>query len=91
MAKSLRTSDSRRIIAAPGSVVKSKIFAAGLTMGQVARAGRVSQSTLSNHLAGTRSNLLTQVKIWNAFCGLAGSKVSLADFWGELLSDRMAG
>jgi len=80
-----------RILVTAQHAVKSQIVAAGLAMGQLAGAAGISQSSLSNHIGGARANYETQIRIWQAFCRLTGQAVSLADFWGELLSKRIAG
>lgn len=75
----------------PGHAVKARIVAAGLKLGDVADAARVTRASLSNHLYGRRSSLAEQRRIWHAYQWLSGDGVSLETFWGELLSERIAG
>jgi len=79
------------MVSLPGALVKSKIVAAGLTMGQVAAAANISRPALSNYLSGRRRNWRGQIAIWIAFLDLTGSKITLEAFWGQLLTERMAG
>jgi len=47
-------------------------------------------NTLSDYLAGRLSSPGGQVRITEAFCRLTGQRVTVVDFWGELLSKRIA-
>lgn len=86
-----KNTSPRTIVVAAEYAVKSKIIAAGLKVGQLAEAADISQPSASNHIGGVRRNYTTQLRIWEAYCRLSGEAVSLADFWGGLLSKRIAG
>ncbi len=91
MNKTRDNSAKHKILPQPRDFVKGLIVSAGIPMGRLADAAKISQSALSNYLAGIRKDRATQLMIWDAFCRLSGQKISLADFWGELLSERIAG
>ena len=69
---------------------KALIIASGYKLGVLATQAKISQSNLSNHISGSRCNHKTQLKIWDAFRVLSGSKISLEQFWGARLSQRLA-
>jgi transcriptional regulator with XRE-family HTH domain len=72
------------IVPAPGHAVKGRIYAAGLTMADLAAAAKVSRPTLSDHVRGRRRSRLVQLDVWMAFRRLTGSTVTLQEFWGPL-------
>jgi len=73
-----------RIIARPGHRVKARIIGAGLRMADVARAANLSQSSLSNYMAGRVRNPYVQVRIVIAFCELTKQTITVREFWGDL-------
>jgi len=78
----------QRIIPRPGDSVKARIVGAGLSMGDIAAAAKISRPDLSKQLAGDRANRDTQLRIWDAYRRLTGSRVTLEGFWGELLREE---
>lgn len=91
MARNKQKSHGKKIIPESGDLVKGRIVLAGIPMRRLAKEAGISSGTLSNYLAGRHSFLKTQMEIYFAFRRLSGSEISLADFWGELLSKRIAG
>ena len=85
-----KTNKSRiqRMIPRPGDSVKARIIAAGLSMGRVAAQAKISRPDLSRQLNGTRTNRDTQLRIWDAFRRLTGSRCTLEGFWGDLLKEQ---
>ena len=79
-----------RMIAKPSHIVKARIIGAGVALGQLAKAAKISQPALSNYVAGRRNDRANQLAIWDAFCHLTGSQITLEEFWGELLAERKA-
>ena len=79
------------ILAPSGAAVKARIIAAGLRLGDVARAARFSPGSLSDYLAGKRRGVLGQLRIAVAFRKLSGQKISTADFWGDLWAEADIG
>ena len=82
---------SKKMLSRPGDPVKARIVGAGIQLGELAEAARISQPSLSNYLAGKRGSYRTQLRIWEAFRRLSGQRISMQRFWGELLSERIAG
>jgi len=80
-----------RIVTATGRFVKCGIIQSGHRLGDLAEAARISQGSLSNYLAGIRSDRRVQVAIWAAFRDLTGQSISLERLWGDLLAKRKAG
>jgi len=71
------------------AAVKGQIVAAGLKLGDLARAARIAPSTLSLYISGQRSNYRMQIAIYETFCRLAGiaaTRRGEQTFWGELLN-----
>ena len=91
MQRATKNTHAKGIIATPGHVVKGKIITAGVSLGQLAKAANISRPAMSNLLAGISSKPAAQVVVWEAFCRLTGSSITLPEFWGELLSERMTG
>ena len=91
MLKTQGNSTNRRIIAQPGDLVKAKIVATGISLGAFAQQLRISQSYLSQTISGDRRGWRMQLRIWEAYRRLSGKKIPLTEFWGELLSERIAG
>lgn len=85
-----RRRKDKNIICSPQSRVKGMIVSAGVPMWRLARDAGISQSLLSQCLSGDRGALKTQVKVFRAFRRLSGYQGRLAEFWGELLSERVA-
>lgn len=86
MAKMRKYPNKQSIIPHAGHLTKGKIVAAGIPLGQLAMSANISQPALSNYLKGIRNDRIMQLRIWDAFCRLSGQKITLDDFWGELLS-----
>ena len=84
-AKTFRSPVKR--IANPGARVKARIVGAGISMGDLAAAAGISAGSLSNYLAGRVSRPETRTRIWRAFRRLARQRITLAEFWGDLLKD----
>ena len=80
----------REILPRPGDLVKSRIVGAGVKLGHLAAEAKISQPTLSKYISGGVSVPETQMVIWQAFCRMTRSEMTLADFWGALLSPRIA-
>lgn len=91
MPKTQSNSQVGGILPRPRDKVKGRIVSAGIPLGKLANAARISQPALSNYLNGSRGDRRTQLTIWDAFCRLAGQKISFEDFWGNLISERIAG
>ncbi len=79
-----------QILPKDGRLVKARMTAAGLKLGDVARAAKISQSSLSNYLRGLRRKRAVHLAIWDAYRRLSLDAISLEDFWGDLLSKRIA-
>ena len=80
------------IIRREGHRVKGIIVGDGIKLGDLARAAKISQPHLSNHLAGIRADRNTQAAIWDAWCELSGrTDIGLRRFWGPMLAKRKAG
>ncbi len=79
-----------RIIPQDSALVKAVIIANGIACGDLARAARISQSSLSNYIKGIRHGRQTQLQIHRAFCRLAGKKITPRKFWGKLLTKKGA-
>jgi len=84
------TSRRPKILPTPGQRVKAKIIGSGLSLRALARGAGIAPSTLSNYLVGRRRDRNTQHDIWFAFRALTGQDLSIADFWGSLLSTEIA-
>jgi len=81
-----------KIVPHEGHRVKALIVAEGIRLGALARAAKISQPQLSNHLRGIRADRNAQVAIWDAWTEMSGrTDVSLQQFWGSLLTARKAG
>ena len=78
------------ILSRSASFVKAQVVGAGIKFGDLAAKANICQAVLSRHLSGQRKNYRTQIRIWEAFRQLTGQKVSLTDFWGQLLSEKVA-
>jgi hypothetical protein len=61
-----------------------------LGLENLARASGIAPSTLSRYLDGSLKSRTTQHGIWFAFRALTGIEISMADFWGSLLSTESA-
>jgi transcriptional regulator with XRE-family HTH domain len=75
----------------PGCAVKARIYAAGLSLTEIAQAARISRPSLSNYLAGYRATFEIQYDIYLAFCRLSGTDLkalSISEFWGSLYRRR---
>ncbi len=90
MRLSTKTLPRRRIVPTAGQRVKGRIYSAGLGLEELARASGIAPSTLSRYLNGELRSRATQHDIWFAFRGMTGIEVSMADFWGSLLSSEVA-
>ena len=73
-----------------GNIVKGRIISAGLSLGDVCDAAGVSQTSLSDHLAGRRRSRTIQLRILWAFNHLAGQSLTLDEFWGPLAAKEVA-
>jgi len=67
------------------------VVAAGIPFGVLAKAAGLSAPSLSQYLAGTIRNERRRRDIYIAFRSLSGSTVSFEEFWGDMLSERIAG
>jgi lambda repressor-like predicted transcriptional regulator len=74
-----------------GQYVKGQIISAGIKLSNLAEAAGLAPCTLSSLLTGRSRCRQNQVLIWDAFVQMTRSTISLSDFWGELLSGRIAG
>ena len=90
MAKTRNKSAQSKILPQPAAAVKARIVGANIKFKALAKAARISQPSLSNYLNGGRSDRAVQIRIWDAFCQLSGQSIAPGEFWGELLSERMA-
>jgi len=71
------------------AAVKGRVVSAGLAMGDLAEAAGIGKPTLSNYIKGRLKNYETQIRIYNAFCRLAGKTPTRRGerwFWGSLLN-----
>jgi|GEM_PF-4470445 len=82
---------SVKILSQPRHSVKALVIAAGLSLGELAKAAGIPQSTLSFYLHGRSRNHAKQILIWQAYCHITDSHATLAEFWGDMLSERIAG
>jgi lambda repressor-like predicted transcriptional regulator len=71
--------------------VKARIKRNSPSMGEIASAAGISQSSLSNHLRGYRASRPTQLRIWDAYRRLTGQEISPEDFWGNLFGTKESG
>jgi hypothetical protein len=71
-------------------LVKARIIAAGLEMGDVARKAGKKRSTFSDYLAGRSRNIHGQILFVEAFNALTGQHLSVRDFWGDLTGEIAA-
>ena len=78
--------DINKIVVATDGPVKARILAAGVKLGDLARAAGVSQPTISVYLAGRLARPATQLAIFQAFRRLSGQPVTMVEFWGDLLA-----
>jgi len=78
-------------LADPYAAVKSQIIAAGIRLGDLARAAGITPSALTLYLQGKLRCPRRQRDILVAFRALSESQIAAPDFWGKLLSERMAG
>jgi len=80
-----------RVLARTDGRVKGKIVAAGIRLGELAHAVGLTSSALTLYVQGKCGNRARQEQIYVAFRALSQSDITLEEFWGELLSERMAG
>lgn len=73
-----------------GLSVKGLIVTASIPMGKLAQAAGISPSALTHYLTGKLHNASTQRAIWAAYRAMSGRQIPIADFWGKLLSERIA-
>ena len=73
-----------------GQNVKGRIVSSGIRFGVLAEGAGISNGALTHYFNGALANHNTQIRIWEAFCRLSGQKISLQEFWGKLLSERIA-
>ena len=90
MRQSTKTLPRPRIVPTPGQRVKGRIYSAGLGLEQLAQASGIAPSTLSRYLDGSLKSRSTQHDIWFAFRAMTGVEISMAEFWGSLLSSEVA-
>ena len=90
MRQSERTLPRPRIVPTAGQRVKGRIYSAGLGLENLARSAGIAPSTLSRYLGGDLRSRSTQHDIWFAFRAMTGVEISMADFWGSLLSTEVA-
>ena len=90
MNKIIAKQPNRKTLPLPGHYVKSRIVGAGIKLGDLAAAAGMTSGNLSQYLAGRLTGRAGQKKIFLAFRRLTGIRIRIADFWGPLLSERIA-
>lgn len=90
MGQTRTNSANRRILPAPGKLVKARIIGGGILLKDLARVAGMKPSTLSDYLSGRIRNVHGQIDIHGAFCKLTGTEVGLREFWGDLLAREAA-
>lgn len=86
-----QTRPASRIIARPDCEIKGRIVGQGILLGELAAAVGITPSALTLYIQGKARNRRRQEQIHVAFRAISRSDISLEDFWGELLSERIAG
>ena len=80
-----------RILHREGRLVKAKVIAAGISMGDLAAEAGTSNPTVSNYVGGRYRGAAMQRRIWRAYRRLSGRRVRFPDFWGDLAARRPKG
>ena len=88
--KRSRTACKNGILTRHGQRAKGRIVAAGLKLGEVARAAGMHESSFSNYLAGRRRDARGQLRIVEAFARLTGQRLRARVFWGDLAAKEVA-
>lgn len=85
-------SNKKNILCQSRHSVKALIVGEGVALRDLAVEAGIHGSTLSFYLQGRLRNPARQMRIWEAFRRLApNSRVSLINFWGPHISERIAG
>jgi len=79
-----------RILPRRGHSVKATIIGSGVRLGDLARASNLAPSSFSHYLSARVRNLNGQLAIWRAFRRLTGRRITMREFWGELLAREVA-
>ncbi|MFB3893241.1 MAG: hypothetical protein ACE15C_14590 [Phycisphaerae bacterium] len=83
--------DRENTLRQAGQIVKSRIVAISVPLGEFADKAGVTDRTLSHLFAGRSRGYRSQLKVWECYRKLSGSAISFAEFWGPLASRRIAG
>ena len=92
MQQNANTTKPNSISLAPDyPAIKGKIVGAGIRLGDLARAAGITPSCLTLYIQGKLRDPRRQRDIWVAFRAMSQLQITAADFWGGLLSKRIAG
>jgi hypothetical protein len=85
---------AKRSLPPPGHFVKARLVTSGISQKRLATESGLTETLLSNMLAGRRRGRHSQIAVWEAFCRMtcaSGTVPTLTDFWGALLNRRLGG